>query len=248
MAAARRQRRGLAEAPGPAVDQRLGDGSAGSMPKIRRTASCPRPARSTGLKLPRGIRVDSGIEEGGEVSPYYDPMIAKLIVAAPSRPAAAAKLGAGGTPRRGLAGAHQRGLPGPARRATPDFIAGNIDTGFIERHADRLVPAAEPSAARPAGSGARALLPASARPVGRAVRLPRQRRARSARRGGDRRPCPSGRDRRQRGPCARDSLIGGERLLFVDGEAWPIDIPRAGHGRRRRGLRRQPARADAGAR
>src|SRR4051812_48491020 len=44
------------------------------------------------LKLPRGIRVDSGVEEGDEVSPYYDPMIAKLIVAAPSRPAAAAKL------------------------------------------------------------------------------------------------------------------------------------------------------------
>src|SRR6266850_880048 len=44
------------------------------------------------LRLPFGLRVDSGIEEGGEVTGYYDPMIAKLIVHAPNREAAARKL------------------------------------------------------------------------------------------------------------------------------------------------------------
>ena len=46
----------------------------------------------TNDKLPRGIRVDSGVEDGGEVSPFDDPMIAKLIVSEPNWPVAAAKL------------------------------------------------------------------------------------------------------------------------------------------------------------
>jgi 3-methylcrotonyl-CoA carboxylase alpha subunit len=41
------------------------------------------------LRLPSGIRVDSGVDEGGEVTGFYDPMIAKLIVHAPNRQAAA---------------------------------------------------------------------------------------------------------------------------------------------------------------
>lgn len=49
-------------------------------------------APSTGrirvLSLPRDIRVDSGVEAGDMVTPFYDPMIAKLIVHAPDRPAA----------------------------------------------------------------------------------------------------------------------------------------------------------------
>jgi acetyl/propionyl-CoA carboxylase alpha subunit len=35
--------------------------------------------------MPDDIRVDSAVEEGGEVTPFYDPMIAKLIVHAPTR-------------------------------------------------------------------------------------------------------------------------------------------------------------------
>src|SRR6202045_4274040 len=44
------------------------------------------------LRLPKDVRIDCGIEEGGEVTGYYDPMIAKLIVHAPNRKAAARKL------------------------------------------------------------------------------------------------------------------------------------------------------------
>jgi 3-methylcrotonyl-CoA carboxylase alpha subunit len=46
------------------------------------------------VRLPTTIRVDSGIEQGGEVSGYYDPMIAKLIAHAANREAAARALSA----------------------------------------------------------------------------------------------------------------------------------------------------------
>jgi 3-methylcrotonyl-CoA carboxylase alpha subunit len=98
----------------------------------------------THFRMPSGIRVDAGVERGGAVTPYYDPMIAKLIVHAPSRRAAAAKLA--------TACAEVEVWPVKtnaaflARAAShPEFVAGHIDTGFIEKHAADLVPAAEPS-------------------------------------------------------------------------------------------------------
>jgi 3-methylcrotonyl-CoA carboxylase alpha subunit len=96
------------------------------------------------LRFPAGIRVDSGVEEGGEVTPFYDPMIAKLIVHADSRAGAAAKLAhaAGETqvwPVRTNAAFLARAA------AHPDFVVGRVDTGFIERHAEQLIPPALPS-------------------------------------------------------------------------------------------------------
>ncbi len=57
------------------------------MPRIRTAASCPRPAGCGPISPPRctGVRVDSGVVEGGEISGYYDPMIAKLVTLAPTR-------------------------------------------------------------------------------------------------------------------------------------------------------------------
>ncbi|WP_340317821.1 acetyl/propionyl/methylcrotonyl-CoA carboxylase subunit alpha [Rhizorhabdus argentea] len=178
------------------------------------------------LKLPRGIRVDSGVEEGGEVSAFYDPMIAKLIVAAPSRPAAAAKLAAAA--RQVEVWPVRTNAAFLARAASdPDFVAGHIDTGFIERHADRLVPAAGPAAAV-RQAAARALLPTTGDVW-------------SALSGFRPNAAP---DRRVEveiaghaylvdiddGPLrARNSLVDGERLLFLDGEAWPFETPRADH-------------------
>ena len=45
-----------------------------------------------GLELPADVRVESGVEAGGEVTPFYDPMIAKLIAHAPTREAALDRL------------------------------------------------------------------------------------------------------------------------------------------------------------
>ncbi|WP_174286900.1 acetyl/propionyl/methylcrotonyl-CoA carboxylase subunit alpha [Sphingomonas bacterium] len=98
------------------------------------------------LRFPTDIRIDSGVEEGGEVTPFYDPMIAKLIVHAPTRPGAAAKLARAAAatqvwPVRTNAAFLSRAA------GHPDFIAGHVDTGFIARHAGTLVPASEPSPA-----------------------------------------------------------------------------------------------------
>ena len=179
------------------------------------------------LRLPRGIRVDSGVEEGGEVSAFYDPMIAKLIVAAPTRRAAAAKLAAAA--RRVEVWPVRTNAAFLARAAAdPDFVAGHIDTGFIERHAERLIPAIEPSAAVQQAA-ARALLPGPTdawtaltgfRPNGApdrrvAVDIAGQSHVVTI----DDGVAP-----------ARDHIVRGERLLFVDGEAWPFEHPRAGRG------------------
>lgn len=82
--------------------------------------------------LPDDIRVDTGVYEGGEVSQFYDPMIAKLIVHETSREAAAARLAdACGEvevwPVRTNAGFLVRCLEHPS------FVSGDVDTGFIAR-------------------------------------------------------------------------------------------------------------------
>ncbi len=84
------------------------------------------------------VRVDSAVEEGGEVSPFYDPMIAKLIVHAGHRAAAAELLArACGSvevwPVKTNAGFLARCA------SHPDFVAGRIDTGFIDGRSDALV-------------------------------------------------------------------------------------------------------------
>jgi 3-methylcrotonyl-CoA carboxylase alpha subunit len=95
------------------------------------------------LRFPKGLRIDSGVEEGGAVTPFYDPMIAKVIAHAKTRTGAARWLAAGLRqievwPVRTNAGFLARAA------ADEDFVAGRIDTGFIERHADRLVPDGNP--------------------------------------------------------------------------------------------------------
>ncbi len=84
-----------------------------------------------------GARVDSAVEEGGEVTPFYDPMIAKVIVHAPDRASAAAKLAQACAevrvwPVRTNAGFLVRCLREPA------FVAGEVDTGFIPARQDAL--------------------------------------------------------------------------------------------------------------
>ena len=64
------------------------------MRRIRRRASCPRPASSSRSSCPtgEGVRVDSGVAEGDEVTPFYDPMIAKVIAHGASREEALERL------------------------------------------------------------------------------------------------------------------------------------------------------------
>jgi len=87
--------------------------------------------------LPVTKRVDTGVEQGGEVSQFYDPMIAKLISHADTRDSAINELARGC--RNSLIypiRTNARFLYNCLMQA--DFTSGNISTGFIDTHADQL--------------------------------------------------------------------------------------------------------------
>ncbi|HEY2431670.1 MAG TPA: biotin carboxylase N-terminal domain-containing protein [Vicinamibacterales bacterium] len=93
-----------------------------------------------------GIRVDSGVEEGAEVPVQYDPMLAKLTVAADTRDGAIARAIAAlrSFPVLGV----RTNIPFLiAVLAHPAFAAGAIDTGFIDAHLTDLLRVPEPSPA-----------------------------------------------------------------------------------------------------
>ncbi len=97
------------------------------------------------FKLPdhRRLRIDTGVEQGGEVSQFYDPMIAKLIVHRSTRTEAADALASVCAevevwPVRTNAGFLVRCLKHPR------FVSGDVDTGFIGAEEQSLV-VTEPS-------------------------------------------------------------------------------------------------------
>jgi len=80
-----------------------------------------------------GLRVDAGVADGSEVSVHYDPMLAKVIAWAETRAEAAARL-ATALARARLHGPHtNRDLLVRILRH-PEFLAGETDTHFLERH------------------------------------------------------------------------------------------------------------------
>ncbi|MDB1086830.1 biotin carboxylase N-terminal domain-containing protein [Streptomyces sp. ACA25] len=90
-----------------------------------------------------GVRTDSGLLAGGAVGSDYDPMLAKVIAHGPDRASALRTL------RRALGDTVILGVQtntGFLRRLLdhPDVRAGELDTGLVERDADRLVPAGVP--------------------------------------------------------------------------------------------------------
>jgi 3-methylcrotonyl-CoA carboxylase alpha subunit len=98
------------------------------------------------LWLSSGVRVDSGVEAGDSISPFYDPMIAKLIAHGATRDEA----------RRRLMEALDDSFVAPLRTNKgflfecldqADFARGQVDTGLIARAGESLMPAAEPSQA-----------------------------------------------------------------------------------------------------
>ncbi|MCA8884273.1 MAG: 3-methylcrotonyl-CoA carboxylase, partial [Rhodobacteraceae bacterium] len=100
-----------------------------------------------GVAFDRGpVRIDSGVGPGDEISPWYDPMIAKIIVHGPSRASALNMLGAA------LADCHVAGavtnldfLGSLARH--DGFARGDVDTGLIARDLATLTGQPEPPAA-----------------------------------------------------------------------------------------------------
>jgi 3-methylcrotonyl-CoA carboxylase alpha subunit len=98
------------------------------------------------LAKPHGVntRIETGVRQGDMISPFYDPMIAKLIVHAATRPEAIA----------GLTTTCERVKCWPVSTnaaflanllGEPDFEDGNVDTGLIAREIEDLLPETDPS-------------------------------------------------------------------------------------------------------
>jgi 3-methylcrotonyl-CoA carboxylase alpha subunit len=87
--------------------------------------------------LTDSVRIDAGFVEGDEVSSHYDPMIAKLIVSGPDRKSALQKL---------VAALEAYEIAGPITNIeflkrcsqSPAFVAGEVETGYIQKHHDEL--------------------------------------------------------------------------------------------------------------
>jgi 3-methylcrotonyl-CoA carboxylase alpha subunit len=110
------------------------------------------------------LRIETGVRQGDAITPFYDPMIAKLVAWGPDRGAALARLGSA------LAESRIAGITTNLsflRRlvAHPAMRAAELDTGFAARHAEDLIPSLRP--APPAALAAAALeeVMAPARPA-----------------------------------------------------------------------------------
>lgn len=92
------------------------------------------------LRFPSNVRIDTGIREGDSITPFYDPMIAKLIVHAETRAESLSKM------HRALQETKAAGSTTnvnflAALCVNNDFRTGDVDTGLIERDLDQLVAA-----------------------------------------------------------------------------------------------------------
>ncbi|WP_316152377.1 acetyl/propionyl/methylcrotonyl-CoA carboxylase subunit alpha [Cupriavidus sp. BIC8F] len=92
---------------------------------------------------PAGIRIDAGVREGDTISPFYDPMIAKLIVWGKDRDEALARM------RQALAAYHVVGLSTNVAFlqrlvSSQAFRTADLDTGLIERNEKVLFPPPAP--------------------------------------------------------------------------------------------------------
>jgi 3-methylcrotonyl-CoA carboxylase alpha subunit len=124
---------------GHAIEARLyaEDADRGFLPSIGRLAHWRMPAERA------GTRVDSGFRAGDEVSPYYDPMLAKVIAWGVDRDAAR---------RRLLAALRECEVAGVTTNAGflervlahDAFAAARLDTGLIDKHRDELFPSPAP--------------------------------------------------------------------------------------------------------
>jgi acetyl/propionyl-CoA carboxylase alpha subunit len=122
------------------------------------TGFLPSTGKLTHFRLPEGdVRVDSAVEEGGEVTPFYDPMIAKLIAHGVDREDAAQRLAE--ACRLVEVWPVKTNAAFLAKCAShPDFVDGAVDTGFIEARLDELTERElqrrpDPGGDRPAPGG-----------------------------------------------------------------------------------------------
>jgi 3-methylcrotonyl-CoA carboxylase alpha subunit len=123
---------------GHAIEARVyaEDPASGFLPSTGRLVHLARPPESL------HVRVDTGVEEGDEITPFYDPLIAKLIVWGEDRERARSRL------QRALAQFRIVGVRNNVEFlfrlvASPAFAAADLDTGLIDREREHLFPEQE---------------------------------------------------------------------------------------------------------
>ena len=123
-------------------------------PSIAKRSSLPVTGTLSRFEIEGGVRVDTGVESGSVISPHYDPMVAKVLAHGRTREEAAAGLA------DALARARVHGMTTNRDFLVnvlrhPEFLAGEADTGFLERHdcSAPLVADARPYAAAHALAG-----------------------------------------------------------------------------------------------
>jgi 3-methylcrotonyl-CoA carboxylase alpha subunit len=100
----------------------------------------PTAGKLIGLKLPetsKTVRIDTGVVAGDEISPFYDPMISKLVVWAETRALALNKL-VTALDQYNISGITSNVSFLRALASHTAFANAELDTGFIEKHADDL--------------------------------------------------------------------------------------------------------------
>jgi 3-methylcrotonyl-CoA carboxylase alpha subunit len=129
----------------------------------------PSTGKLVALEFPAGdgIRVDTGVEAGSVVSPYYDPMIAKLIAHGRDRGEALARL-AQALGETVVVGPHANAAFLQRLVSHPAFRDGRFDTGFIDAHLAELTQVDAQAEAAVVGAGVAALLSAGREEAGEA--------------------------------------------------------------------------------
>ncbi len=129
---------------GHAVEARLyaEEPERGFLPSTGRLHALGWPQAASFVVARDGLRIDSGVRAGDEVTPHYDPMIAKLIAHGRTREEALDRLALAldGTL---AAGPRTNAAFLTALARHPEFRAGRFDTGFIERRLDALIVPAD---------------------------------------------------------------------------------------------------------
>ncbi len=104
----------------------------------------PATGRIAHLSFPDDVRIETGVRAGDEISPWYDPMIAKIITHGPNREIALQRM-ALTLEETEIAGTATNLAFLSRLVGLPAFRAGDLDTAIIDRHLEALVRAAAPT-------------------------------------------------------------------------------------------------------
>src|SRR4029079_8077215 len=178
--------------------------------------------------LGEGGRIETGAEEGDVISPFYDPMIAKLVARGEDREEAISELaaildGVEVWPVRTNAAFLLNAL------LEREFGAGDVDTGFIEKNLETLVPDAEPEEAIWRGAAMVALAESDQEQgdlAGFRLNGPAKRQAATGRAGEVRSVSPDDGE-----IAAVSGFSDGERVVvFYEGQAYEFSLGSRGTG------------------